>query len=182
METSPNGRENGLKNSSKVNSEPRLWIMLYVEVISPWNLLSKFVDNIKTGGREDGREEIDQFQFGLAYFLYRTEGNNKCFSQLKSVRVASQRVWTHPLPTSQKIQSGTFHVQLTAWDELPSKQKIKLSTLANSRRYEFLKRKKPKSLAGSIRTGLRMCGQVAFPIPKIFSVLPSEQLGGFSIK
>lgn len=96
METSPNRRENGMKNSSKVNSEPQLWIMLYVEVISPQNPLSKFVDNIKTGGGEDGRGEINQFQFGLAYFLCRTRGNDKCFSQSKSVRIASQRSRNHP--------------------------------------------------------------------------------------
>lgn len=36
----------------------------------------------------------------------------------------------------------------------------------------MLKRQKLKSLAESIRTGLRMCGQVASPIPRIFSILP----------
>lgn len=59
--------------------------MLYVKIISPWSVLSKFVDNIKTGGGEDGGEKINWFQFDLAYFLYETKGNgdDKCFSQLK---------------------------------------------------------------------------------------------------
>lgn len=64
-------------------SEPQLWITLYVKAISTWNAGSKFAETIKTGSRID-RERRDQFQFGLAYFLHRSNGsgNDKCFSQL----------------------------------------------------------------------------------------------------
>lgn len=79
-------------------SEPQLWIMLYVKVISTWNAVSKFVDNIKTGGWAVREGRRNQFQFGLACFLYRSKGNgeDKCFSLLKSVRIASQRKRSHP--------------------------------------------------------------------------------------
>lgn len=72
--------------------------MLYVKVISTRNAVSKFVDNVKTGGWAVREGRRNQFQFGLACFLYRTEGNgeDKCFSLLKSVRIASQRKRSHP--------------------------------------------------------------------------------------
>ena len=77
-------------------SEPHLWIMLYVKVISTWNAVSKFVDNIKTGGWADSEGRRNQFQFGLACFLYRKgNGDDKCFSQWKSIRKASQRKKSH---------------------------------------------------------------------------------------
>ena len=57
------------------------------------------------------------------------------------------------------------------WNELPGR-KIELLILASSRLYEFLKRRKLKGLAESIMTELRMCGQLTFPIPQIFSILP----------
>lgn len=79
-------------------AEPQLWIKLYVKVISPWNAVSKFADNIKTGDRKDREGKINRFQFGLACFLCRTKGNgdDKCFPQMKSVRTASQRNRNHP--------------------------------------------------------------------------------------
>lgn len=57
-----------------------------------WSAVFEFADNINTGGRADRKGRRNQFQFGLARFLYRTKGNgdDKCFSQLRSVRVASQ--------------------------------------------------------------------------------------------
>lgn len=63
-------------------SELHMWTMLYVKVISTWNAVSKFADNIKAGGRVDWKGRINLFQFGLAYFLYSTQenGDDKCFS------------------------------------------------------------------------------------------------------
>lgn len=60
------------------------------------------------------------------------------------------------------------------WFEMnyPVSKQVKLPTLANPRLRDSLKRRELQGLAESIRTELRMCGQVAFPIPKIFSILP----------